>query len=47
MGRGAGMVLAIDEKFIFGKKMGIPLMINFKKLGVYPNHQSRAPDNLR
>ena len=47
MGRGAGMVLAIDEKFIFGKKMGIPLMINFKKLGVPPNHQSRAPDNLR
>ena len=34
MGGGAGMVLAIDEKFIFGKKMGIPLIINFKKLGV-------------
>ena len=36
---GDGMVVGIDEKFLFREKMGVPLIIFFKKLGVPPNHQ--------
>ena len=40
MGGMGGMVLGIDEKFFFREKMGLPLIISFKNLGVTPNHQT-------
>ena len=39
-GYGGGMVLVIDEKFVFREKMGVPKIYFFKKLGVIPNHHA-------
>ena len=35
---GDGMVVGIDEKFLFREKMGVPLLIFFKIWGVHLVH---------